>query len=313
MTFLRKLRRSLKSRTASSAWAKKLAWLEYDHPGDFAFHENALELTRFGISIPREGYGFLLDGYRFLLRLHETHQCHLALPLDVSENLIHVELAGIKCRISTYDELFILNEVFAEGVYNLTPATHRPFTVVDIGMNVGITAMYFASRSEVDQVYAFEPFSPTFDRAQANLTLNPVLAQKIQAHPFGLGGEARILEVSYDPTSMGKMGILGAERTGAPSASTRLERIDIRPAGQSLEAVLEKHPRVVLKVDCEGAEYEIFEALEADGLLSKFTVVCVEWHLRGPEMLHAALRRSGFTTLCLTPHNRAVGLLYAFK
>ena len=67
--------------------------------------------------------------------------------------------------------------------------------VIDIGMNVGIASLFFATLPHVEKVYAFEPFKAPYLRAMDNFKLNPALSAKIQAYNFGLSNKFEELDV----------------------------------------------------------------------------------------------------------------------
>lgn len=314
MQIISRVTRSLRSRIARTLWEKKLVWLSYDHPGDFSSAGHHVTLRRFDFSMRKNSFEYLLDGYPFLLNLSQTAGVTLTPAEHAPNTAVNIAIQELNFCISSYDELFILNEVFAEGIYDVLPPGKGMFSVVDIGMNVGITALHLAANERVEKVYAFEPFSATYAQALENITANAHLASKIECFNVGLGANERRIEVEYDPEQKGKMGIHGVARTGEPaSKNTTLETIDIRPAGRTLNALLVDGTWALLKVDCEGAEYEIFEDLLHSDTLAKFNAVVVEWHHLGHEPLRKALHAAGFTTHCSNPNNRVVGVLYGFK
>src|SRR6185312_6672086 len=49
------------------------------------------------------------------------------------------------------------------GSYNLIVPTEKKIALIDIGMNVGITSLFYASKPNVEKVFSFEPFVPTFN------------------------------------------------------------------------------------------------------------------------------------------------------
>ena len=54
------------------------------------------------------------------------------------------------------------------------------------GMNIGITTLFYASKENVDKVFSFEPFMPTFSGAKQNVNLNKSTLDKIEVNNFGL-------------------------------------------------------------------------------------------------------------------------------
>jgi hypothetical protein len=66
----------------------------------------------------------------------------------------------------------------------------------------------------------------------------------------------------------------------------------LKSAAQVFAKIIEdakaKHLDIVAKIDCEGSEFAVFEALETAGLLSEVSVFMVEWH-RGFNKSHSDL------------------------
>ena len=100
---------------------------------------------------------------------------------------------GLQLYIETPEEFFIIKEVFIEKDYNLL--SQESFVVFDIGMNIGISSLFFGLKNNVDKIYSFEPVVPTYDQALHNLDLNPSYSNKIDAFNFGLGGSTRVEKV----------------------------------------------------------------------------------------------------------------------
>ena len=68
-----------------------------------------------------------------------------------------------------------------------------------------------------------------------------------------------------------------------------------------------------MKIDCEGAEYEIFEELKASGLLKKIDVILGKWHDgRKAELLNLLQEDNEFFCI-VQSQRRCFGLFYAFR
>ncbi len=101
--------------------------------------------------------------------------------------------------------------------------------------------------------------------------------------------------------------------TGVPPPAT--VSVQLQSVNQILDGLFLQYPRspVLLKIDCEGEEYAIFENLTNTGYLEKVCCVLVEWHEKGAEPIVKVLRQHGFQLLQL-PHATAnCGMIYGFK
>jgi FkbM family methyltransferase len=200
-------------------------------------------------------------------------------------------------------------EVFGSLEYGIRLS--RPSIIIDIGMNVGSTALYFASQMLCEKVFGFEPVLSTFRRAERNFALNPRIGGKIVAHQFGLGQgdyEARAV------TDAASSGLTRTVRKEPTDTDFDAEGVAIRDAAKQIENILaDSGDRdVYLKVDCEGGEREVFKSIP-DGILRRFHAVVLEWHSAEIlEEIAVKLGENDFLTFN-TRLNSDVGLLYAAR
>ena len=89
---------------------------------------------------------------------------------------------GIKIDISeTLDNpLYSIIEVFVRSEYNLNIT--KESILIDIGMNRAAASLLFATNENIEKIYAYEPFKPTFEMAKKNLNLNPEFSKKIMKY-----------------------------------------------------------------------------------------------------------------------------------
>lgn len=201
--------------------------------------------------------GFHAGGFRF----------------EVSGEAIVASSGGIRFAVEHAEDLQLMGEIFVGNAYNLV--TGRDMLALDIGMNVGLASLFLAGKPQVREVHAFEPFAAPRERAQRNFALNPELAPKITAYPFGLSDRDRTMEVGLG--GAGTIGVSVRGTPGGPPGSIALRNAaDIvapfarRAAAEGLD--------LVVKMDCEGSEFPIFDALQERGLLPAITAMVIEWH-----------------------------------
>ncbi|KGO82835.1 FkbM family methyltransferase [Flavobacterium cauense R2A-7] len=219
---------------------------------------------------------------------------------------------GLKIYVESYEELFILNEVFVQNDYNFL--TNEKVVVVDIGANIGTSCLFFSKMENVQKIYAFEPVPDTFMQATLNLELNKEISKVAQLNNFGLGKNNRDEVFLFDRNVKGNTGVRGAMSTSFKSENVVETNVVIKNAADQINAVIADNPdcKTVVKMDCEGGEYEIFESLSESGVIAKIDYLMMEWHDKGAEVLEEVLRKNGF--ICFSQRLEFnSGMIYAVK
>lgn len=164
--------------------------------------------------------------------------------------------------------------------YDLDSIDFQPGDVViDIGAQVGIVSIYLAKKYPFLKIFAFEPSGQNFDHLMRNVIENKVTF-KVVATCEAITGDGREISLHGDPSS----------NSGGMSIYTQPNGHDEKTCSSTLKDIFEIRgiERLkLLKIDCEGAEYEILEAAGPD-ILSKID------HLRGEFHTNARLRSLGY-------------------
>ncbi len=124
--------------------------------------------------------------------------------------------------------------------------------VLDIGAWIGPTVLYEARRAR--RVEAFEPDPKSAEMLRRNLALNPAEAAKVTVHEKAVWTEAGQRTMG-NPNAPGDS-MSSLLETAAPHAWT----VDCI-AADSLAALVEPEAKLFVKMDVEGAEYDILPAL----------------------------------------------------
>lgn len=135
-------------------------------------------------------------------------------------------------------------------------------TVVDIGGNIGVFALWAASRAENVRVISFEPFPKNAEYFTANQRLSGL--ENIEFHAKAVTDEIgkRVLRVD-DSWILHSLATKGAAGEGLEVECTSLDAI--------FEDLQECH---LLKLDCEGGEYEILYGASEESLGKINRIVC---------------------------------------
>ena len=212
--------------------------------------------------------------------------------------------------VESSDEFFILNEVFVENEYNFL--TNSGSIVIDIGANVGISSLFFSKLNYVEKIYAFEPVKETFEQAQYNLGLNGKIHKVEWIKNIGLGKEDYKDTFKYNKNSKGKVGV--RSKSSLNSDITVETEVQICDASSEISKILNdiKTKKIILKIDCEGAEYEIIDNIFKSGVINQVDIIILEWHDKGPQLIEKILLDSRFEVFSknICPIS---GIIYAFK
>ena len=212
-------------------------------------------------------------GYRFgklskLLRLRHVIRNW---PRTLVDHL-HLNKADYVCHLrdgSSFevrggtDDRHVIFEVFVEKIYPVHVGSGD--VVVDIGAQIGCFTVWAARQGA--RVFAFEPFPSNFDALRRNVSRN--LLRNVHLERKGVAGtrETKKLFVPENKTHSGRYSLFPERGTEAISvecitlgdifAENNLEQVDL------------------LKIDCQGAEYEILYEASAE-TLAKVSAIVVE-------------------------------------
>jgi FkbM family methyltransferase len=193
-------------------------------------------------------------------------------------------------KAGSLDGIFIKQEY-----YWLMKNIRENATVLDIGANLGDTAIYFAMFDKVKKVISYEPVPMAFKLAKQNITASPF------NHKIELYNKAIDFERGKKEISESRAIDAGFDYTSAKDKKGKLvEAITLNDA-------LKGHKNVAIKCDIEGAEAVIFK----DADLSNVHAIEIEYHYNLKKVL-AGLKNKGFK-ITIDGKRKKQGLLYAKK
>lgn len=200
-------------------------------------------------------------------------------PSDRSLKFIYKE----KILYFEFDEWTDIVEVFGEEGYRFLDVENE--NVIDIGANIGDSTIYFAV-SNARKVIGLEPYPHSYHLALKNLERNNIGKERVTLLNAGYG-EDGIIHVSSD-----------VKNTHGTNLKSSHEGQEIRTI--SLKTLLMEYnfEEPVLKMDCEGCEYNILN--EDNDVLRKFKRIQIEYHY-GYEKLKLKLENCGFTVSFTQP------------
>lgn len=158
--------------------------------------------------------------------------------------------------VDQFMTLFIYKEIFVDGCYDLElPENHEPL-IVDVGANTGLFILRMKQLYPQAHVYAFEPLPTNYAQLQTNLRLSEL--DRVRTFMQGVGGTARKETLYIHPRNVGGHSIFQNQTGG--KQRVEIELIDI----EALLRLLDGKSCDLLKLDCEGAEYEIIKSISSE-------------------------------------------------
>lgn len=175
---------------------------------------------------------------------------------------------------SVVAEIFLLREYAP-----IEPALKAAKTVVlDIGAHKGFFALYVRSLNETVPVLAYEPEELNFAALKKHLRLNKIEGVTVKNAAVAASEGMLLLNVSEDSHNHSIVIAPGTTLQKKVSATT-------------LDRIVSKFEKIdVLKMDIEGAEFQIFETAPFF-VFEKLRTVFLEYHEYAPSMKAVALQR----------------------
>src|ERR1017187_517440 len=212
-------------------------------------------------------------------------------------------------RVGTSDRSIVW-EVFLKDNYRTERIEGRLTCVVDIGAQIGLFSLKMAPRAE--RLLTFEPEPENFKLLSRNLS-GPS-HQHVETFNKAVANRAGTLRLYMAPSNPGAHTAFPAET----SAVEEYQEVEAVRLPDILDARKISHIDY-LKLDCEGAEYEIMASLVEWGL-DRISYIGMEYHpvkdaspeTHSGEAIEKLLCQHGFAVLRL-PQKRHpdIGMLYA--
>ena len=201
----------------------------------------------------------------------------------------------------------VLKEVWVREIYNRHGiCVEKGDTVLDVGGHIGIFSVYSAFRSQTGMVYVFEPFIENFERIEKHAQMNHL--NNVKAFHKGVTAKTGEMTLFLSPDN----------NTGGHSMHLKNEseqRIKIQTVNLK-EFCTEQKIKTIdfLKMDCEGAEFEILNGDKS--ILKKVKKIIMECHPYEDntcDSMVALLEESGFSVAREGDTIGGVEMLYAIK
>jgi len=210
----------------------------------------------------------------------------------------------IKIRVQSTDLMALVN-VWIRNEYEIDNFSIKDNdSIIDIGGHIGLFSLLVSQKAKHANVYSFEPMEDNFNMLKTNLELNNIK----NVFPFNLAVSKNSDEINL---------FLSDDESAHSIISKKSESITVKSI--SLQKIFDENKIdacKLLKLDCEGAEYEIIESLPSE-YLNKIQNMTIEYHLADsrPDLvknLVSKIKQSGFK-IKTREHYNDMGFLIAKK
>ena len=222
------------------------------------------------------------------------------------EYVIFETKTNLKIKIRTDStDLMALTNVWMINEYSIEDfQIAQNDTIIDIGAHIGLFSLLVSQLCKTGKILSFEPISENFDLLVSNLKLNHVN----NVLPFNLAVSKNLGRLEL---------FLNNDQSAHSIFSKNLKSISVEST--SLQKIFDENKISsckLLKLDCEGAEYEIIDSLPPE-CFDKIQNMAIEYHLADtkPELvknLIAKIKNAGFK-IKTRPHYNDMGFLIARK
>lgn len=165
---------------------------------------------------------------------------------------------------NNYTDAGIFRQVFIEKQYE-TPISFEPTTILDLGANTGLSALYFADRFPKAQIVALEPDAENYKIALGNTEQY----SSIKVLQKGIWDKNTFLQII--DAGVSNDAFMVKETTDYSSQHIEATTIDTIMKQEGWDCI---H---ILKIDIEGSEKEVFEG-NFESWLPKTKLLFVEVH-----------------------------------
>lgn len=216
----------------------------------------------------------------------------------------------LKFKIRSDADSSVFDEIFKEREYKiLDPIIKNSKTaILDIGAHIGLFSVYSRTFNLNAPIFAYEPDEDNFAVLKENLKSNAV--QNIRIKMLAVSNKTQNEKMFLSPDSHNHS--LLAE---AKVDSNKWKNVQTTTLDKILEKIIACD---LIKIDCEGAEFKIIEAVSPDSF-KKIRAIYIEYHeftedLK-KEKIADILRKNHFSDIKIIPsyHDKKMGFILAVK
>ena len=211
---------------------------------------------------------------------------------------------SIKINIHSDADESVFNEIFIEKEYKtLDPIIKSAKScIIDIGGHTGMFSIYATTLNPKIKILIFEPENNNYTILKQNIKLNN--CKNIQTKNLAITSKEGQQDLYLSKDSHNHS-LIKQTTEKQPTQTTTLTKILAKPPKCDL-----------LKIDCEGSEFEIIKSTPAEGL-KKIQNIYIEYHKytpnTDPQRIKQKLSSAGFKKIHIKPshYDKRMGTIFA--
>lgn len=213
---------------------------------------------------------------------------------------------GEKFVVRNLYDIVVLQEVFQDLIYKslFNYVSGKNPTYIDIGGYIGDTAVFFSKSNLFKKIIVFEPLPHNFILLEKNIEINGI-AHTTNLIKSAVVSDSKKISNFYIDNNFGKSGVY--------SNKSSLKKVAVHAI--NISNILKNLGNVYLKIDCEGAEFELLRSLSANEF-NKISAIILEYHSEyyDIKLLISLLKQNKFK-INIIPHEveNDIGLILATK
>jgi|SaaInlV_130m_DNA_3_1039695.scaffolds.fasta_scaffold01027_5 FkbM family methyltransferase len=216
------------------------------------------------------------------------------------KNGLKIKLRTKSTDLQAFANVWILKEYEMQGFEIM-----KNDVIIDIGGHIGLFSLYASLKNPNGKIISIEPHPQNFLLLKENLECNGF--PNIKILNSAVSNSNKNIELFIDSLDDSAHSIHGVGKNS------------IQIKGITLHQIMNENRITncnMLKMDCEGAEFEIINSLSDEEIL-KIEKICLEYHLKNDNLFLLESMKNRLKKLeydvDIKPTNNFLGMLYARK